>query len=95
MCRCCFSMPNGRQYTINLEPVRGFRYDDSDENFCSMRQAKGNKSKRQKQIRDQIDLVVFFVTNPIESYTIAKKLIETNIFILFLLSFDRTFKTKF
>ena len=66
-------MPNGRQYTINLEPVRGFRYDDSDENFCSMRQAKGNKSKGQKQIRDQINLVVFFVINPIESYTIAKK----------------------
>ncbi len=41
MCRCCFSTPNGRQYTVNLEPVRGFRYDDSDENFCSMRQAKG------------------------------------------------------
>ncbi|CAF1421446.1 unnamed protein product [Rotaria sordida] len=40
MCRCCFSTPNGRQYTVNLEPVRGFRYDDSDENFCSMRQAK-------------------------------------------------------
>ncbi len=42
MCRCCFSTPGGRQYTVNLEPVRGFRYDDSDENFCSMRQAKGN-----------------------------------------------------
>jgi nemo like kinase len=40
MCRCCFSTPNGRQYTVNLEPIRGFRYDDSDENFCSMRQAK-------------------------------------------------------
>ena len=41
MCRCCFSTPTGRQYTVNLEPVRGFRYDDSDENFSSMRQAKG------------------------------------------------------
>ncbi|CAF1200062.1 unnamed protein product [Adineta ricciae] len=40
MCRCCFSTPSGRQYTVNLEPVRGFRYDDSDENFCSIRQAK-------------------------------------------------------
>ncbi len=41
MCRCCFSSSNGRQYTANLEPVRGFRYDDSDENFSSLRQAKG------------------------------------------------------
>ncbi|CAF4643587.1 unnamed protein product [Rotaria sp. Silwood1] len=40
MCRCCFSTPNGRQYTVNLEPLRGFRYDDSDENFSSLRQAK-------------------------------------------------------
>ncbi|UJR10150.1 hypothetical protein I4U23_014367 [Adineta vaga] len=40
MCRCCFSTPNGRQYTVNLEPVRGFRYDDSDESFTSLRQAK-------------------------------------------------------
>jgi hypothetical protein len=53
MCRCCFSTPNGRQYTVNLEPVRGFRYDDSDENFCSMRQAKGwisNKTNSEKKI---------------------------------------------
>lgn len=42
MCRCCFSTPTGRQYTVNLEPVRGFRYDDSDENFSNMRQAKGS-----------------------------------------------------
>ena len=41
MCRCCFSTPTGRQYTPNLEPVRGFRYDDSDENFPNLRQAKG------------------------------------------------------
>jgi nemo like kinase len=41
MCRCCFSTPNGRQYTVNLEPVRGFRYDDSDENFSNLRQGKG------------------------------------------------------
>ena len=41
MCRCCFSTPNGRQYTVNLEPVRGFRYDDSDESFGSLRQGKG------------------------------------------------------
>ena len=41
MCRCCFATPTGRQYTLNLEPVRGFRYDDSDENFCNTRQAKG------------------------------------------------------
>jgi nemo like kinase len=40
MCRCCFSTPNGRQYTVNLEPVRGFRYDDSDENFTNLRQGK-------------------------------------------------------
>jgi len=46
MCRCCFSTPNGRQYTVNLEPVRGFRYDDSDENFCNLRQAKGLHRKR-------------------------------------------------
>ena len=47
MCRCCFSTPNGRQYTVNLEPIRGFRYDDSDENFCSMRQAKGTIGKKE------------------------------------------------
>jgi len=41
MCRCCFSTPNGRQYTVNLEPVRGFRYDDSDENFSNIRQGRG------------------------------------------------------
>ncbi len=41
MCRCCFSTPNGRQYTVNLEPIRGFRYDDSDENFSNLRQGKG------------------------------------------------------
>ncbi|CAF0727390.1 unnamed protein product [Didymodactylos carnosus] len=40
MCRCCYSTQQRRQYTINLEPVRGFRYDDSDENFSNMRQAK-------------------------------------------------------
>ena len=46
MCRCCFSTPNGRQYTVNLEPVRGFRYDDSDESFTSLRQAKGTVNNR-------------------------------------------------
>lgn len=41
MCRCCVSTPNGRQYSHQLEPVRGFRYDDSDEYFSTLRQGKG------------------------------------------------------
>lgn len=40
MCRCCFTTTNGRQYTSILEPVRGFRYDDSDEYFTNLSQGK-------------------------------------------------------
>ena len=50
MCRCCFPTSNGRQYSSHLEPIRGFRYDDSDESFSTLRQGKGKNGIRRPRM---------------------------------------------
>ena len=61
MCRCCFTTATGRQYTTPLEPVRGFRYDDSDEYFTNLSQGKGKRWMIIDLNQIKYDLFVFFL----------------------------------
>ena len=76
MCRCCFPTSNGRQYSNHLEPVRGFRYDDSDESFSTLRQGKGKnyRSSMQRSSFDSLEYIHKLLTEFSQANTVPLQL---------------------